>query len=335
MKGLLYLLFISQLMGCVSSSSDVTIATINNKPIFQNEVDSSINNLLFEELDKIYGFRKGSLDNIISQRLIEFETKRSGLSVSNYFSSYFEHTITNQLVLEEIYRYKYDSLITGQANGHLCVFPINSHYGKQFLIKDLKQKLVKQLFDSLKKQYNVQYFLTPPLKQTINTKNCLKQTNGNFNSKVTFTVISSFDCKSCIEISPAIKAIFDKYKSQVKFEFIYFEPIISLKTMFAEVLEKNGADYNIISKLYIKTHNSDTSAIFEIIDDPKYHNNFVIQSLSDTTLKRSIKQSMDQLSEQGISKTPSFLINNRLISSFVDGHDLEKVIISTINDIQN
>lgn len=181
--------------------------------------------------------------------------------------------------------------------------------------------------DSIILKYNLQINLKEPLSPYISTKNIDAYFNGNLKSAITIWEIINPECDLCNIAAERIKPLYKKYKTKIRFGYILYSndnAFSSQALLYA--LEKNKYEDLYIS--LVSLNQIDTIAIY---DEMKKLNldinefNQQIPYLKERTLKTNIR-----IQQQGINKTPTILINNRLIYNPLDTNYIKRVIESQL-----
>lgn len=148
---------------------------------------------------------------------------------------------------------------------------------------------------------------------------------GEGKAGVTFTEYGDFQCPACELYYPAVEQAFQKYGSQVTFQFRNF-PLTSLHqnafagARAAEAASKQGKFWDMYKQLYDNQNtwagSTKVSSIFESYAQQLGLN--VAQFKKDyasTAVNNIIRADMAAGDKLGVSSTPTFLLNGKVIQN--------------------
>lgn len=172
-----------------------------------------------------------------------------------------------------------------------------------------------------------------------------QHTRGEGNKKVTLTEYGDFQCPACGGFYPIVEQVFEKYKSDITFEFKNFplrsiHPHAMLAHRSAEAASNQGKFWEMYGLLYQNqqswTSLPDPSSTFKSyaqsldLDMAKYEADVKSQATNDI-----INADIAAGTKLDVSSTPTFLINGKIVENPRDVAGFEKLIDDAIKQSGN
>ncbi|HAF27773.1 MAG TPA: hypothetical protein DCG75_01885 [Bacteroidales bacterium] len=308
-------------------------AFINDSLITIQELDNSVQQELYDELNRIYAIRKVSLDYMITEKIFEIEAKKAGVTVENYINKYYYDNLTDNLLTSFIKKNKLESGII-ELKRTLRLVNINSPEGEKLLYKEYKNYLRKHLADSLRLAYNIKINLTPPQSPSFSLNKIFAHYRGNLNSKVIMLEISDLECSSCKESYPIFKQIYDKYKDQVKFGFTHFSSYVSVSAIACECASLQGKFWEMHDSIFELSNLPDTTAIMNIAKKMGLDINQFRIDFKDSTIVSNIENNFRNIHDKGIYATPTIIINNKAIFNSASLEEIENLLSQELGKLE-
>lgn len=224
-----------------------------------------------------------------------------------------EQTITQELYekLYEIYLLRKDAV-----NNHIRLTLMKNHKKDAFLP-----------MDSIIAKYKIQINLKEPQSPYIPLKNIDIYFKGNSQSPITILEIINPECDLCNILSQRMTPLYERYKTKVRFGYaLYSKDNAFSSQALIYALQKNK--YEELYTNLITAHQIDTTTIYNEMKKLKLdinEFNMRISYLQEQTLKTNMI-----IQQQGINKTPTLLINNRLVYNPLDTNNIRKIIESQL-----
>lgn len=295
------------------------VAKIGEEIIIQGDVDAIVEQELYDEFYRIYIVRKIALDDFIKNYLIEKEARKLGKSGDEFLNDYFKNKINEDSIriFAKSQKIDYVPKITRSLN----YYHIESDEGARILVKEYKNYLIDRLVDSLKKVSEVKIYLAPPLKPRIELSTNLMHVRGNLNSECIFILISDLECSKCRENDYLFNKIYNKYKDNVKFEFIHFASYVSLCAMATECASKQNRFWEMKDSIMNLSNIPDTSEVMRIAENLNLDIQQFKKDLNDSEIRNQLESNYEILKRKGIYAVPTILINGNFVfdpSSFIE-----------------
>lgn len=310
-------------------SNSRIIAYIDSTPITYDQIDSKISQEIYDELSRIYMIRKIALDEAIKEQIINTEASKHNLSPDQYITSLYAREIKNGSIQRFIEVNHYEKKIP-ILERTLVFYDLKSKEGNETLIKRFKESLVKELTDSLRKIYKTTILLSPPVPPPIKIENLLVHYKGNINSKVTFLIVSDFECEMCRKFNYVFDSLYFKYKDKVRFAYTNFGSSVTSSAIASESAAKQGNFWEMHDSLYALKNLPDTNDIFRIVDNLKINTDNFKKDFRDETTKRNLENNLQLLINSGIYATPTIMINNRPVFNSSSMGEVEQILLNTL-----
>jgi len=321
------------LCSCTNQSDRQIAAKIQDHEIFYDQIDSTINQYLSDELDAIYFARKMAMDKIIDNYVLEHEARKVNKSSEEYFNLYFNSL--PQIKWDSFHNKVIgpDTMAPIVKNGRYISISLNTDEGKRYMEETFRRKMRNELIDSLKKLNKINIYLSPPLKQYINLDKAEKNFTRTTSSKNVLTIISDYECTSCRSHFLIFKNLISRNADKLNVEKIYYSDDVHLCAMAAMAASRQNKLKEYEDILYTTQFNSEDTSFFERV--AVNLNLDIVQfnaDLKNSENRSRLKQSLEYLNKIGIRNTPSVLINHRLISNYSTDDQVEAAILREINE---
>jgi predicted DsbA family dithiol-disulfide isomerase len=213
-----------------------------------------------------------------------------------------------------------------EFKGGLRIYSTNTIKGHEVLVERYKKSLVDNFVDSLKNLHKIEILLTEPKSPKIRINDLLVHYKGNLKSKVSFIVVSDFECDMCREYHPIFDSIFKKYKTVIKFGFVNYGSYVTPSALATECANNQGKFWNFHDSIFSLTRIPDTTRLFKIaksldLNMTKFNNDFFEGKLSN-----KIEKSLLDVRSAGIYGTPTILINDKIIFNSSSVNEIVKIL---------
>ena len=297
--------------GCHFKQESNKIVSINGKSVTYNEIDHTIKNKLYDELYKIYVYRKIALDVYVEDILLEGESKKEKISkdefIENYLNINYSEIKLGKFIEEN------NLQLVPDIKRNLRYFNVNSPEGKEIVKKYYLEYLIDQLIDSLKKVSNIKIYLTPPISPFIADNFKFIHYRGNSNSPITFIEVSDPECDNCRKNADLYNYFFEKYKEKVKFGFVSFSSYANLYAVALECESSKEAFWEFKDLLYKSETLLDTTDVLRIAGDLGINKLQLEKEIKEGFVNNKLEENFKTISSFGIYATPTIIINNKAV----------------------
>jgi len=284
------------------------VAKIGDAVITEGELRTEVENELKSIETQIYAIKQEGLRRLIEKKLIEADAKAKGMSADALLAK--ETTSKVAKVTDD------DAKKFHEQNKER----IQGSYDQlkdriRTFLQERNQRQAREAFVSgLRKQAKVAILLEPP-RVDIPVDN--SPIRGSENAPVTIIEFSDFECPFCRRSQSTIAAIKEKYPKQVRWVFKDFPLSFHQRAMPAALASRCAGDqgkyWEYHDKLFSGTGLADEDLkryAKEIgLDENKFGDCLAAQRF-----REGVNADMKQGQAVGVSGTPAFFINGRMLS---------------------
>ncbi|MDA3818653.1 MAG: thioredoxin domain-containing protein [Prolixibacteraceae bacterium] len=297
------------------SGQDDVVAYLNKRPIRINEVDSLIN-------DQIYELRLNAIKPIISKLVLEDEANKQKLTLEQLIKIEINSKI-KEITQNDIDKYIIEnSLIKCDTNSIV-----------KYLEAIERQKRKFAFTDSLLNNHSLKVKMQPPNYRTINTDGLYYHDITNNKSNVNIYIISDYRCPACQYIHKDITSLFTKYNNSVNFRFVYYSDYIDKSAIACEA----AANQNKFNQMYNLIFNysdylTNSAIYYDFADSISLDIDKFCTDMNDPHMYNNIMRNKEILIKQNIFATPTFIVNGKVLDGKYASHYLEDVILNELSE---
>jgi protein-disulfide isomerase len=323
------------LLGCSTSAqqnrkpapTDV-VATVGTASITLEEVDekalqepaSSFGSLRLAQA--IYEARRAAADEIVGNRLLDEEAKRRGIARSALFEQEISSQVTGVTDADISAWYQANPQRVQGASLDQVRAPI-----RQLLTQERMAAARDAYLDKLKAKTPVRIMLEPP-RASVKAGN--SPAKGPANAPIEVIEFADFECPYCLAAAPTVKRVLDTYGDRIRFVFRNFplqtHPRARPAAEAAQCANEQGKFWPYHDRLFedpkkLGDPDLKQTAVDLGLDAAKFNACF------DSHKYQSVVDSDAQAgSEAGVSGTPAFFINGRLLTGAQPFENFKRVI---------
>lgn len=337
MKSIIVILIGLALLSCNSREKSnsfiaqkAVAATIDSIPIFVDSVDQTIQQELYDELNRIYLVRKIATQQLIKKKLLEIEANKHGISVDKLEKRIYGK-INNDSLVNFAKQTSYPDAVP-ELRETLVFHDINSPEGLALLTTRYKKSLMEQFIDSVRGLHTVKELLQAPLSPKVSLGNVIThyKSEQNSKSKIVMMVISDFDCHACREHNPLFNELYQKYKDKIQLGFTHYSSYISHSAIASECASNQGKFWQMHDSIFAAKSIPDSTMLFEMAKNLNLNMNQFQRDYRSVEIKEKIRESMLKLESAGIYGTPTILINGRLIFNNSSLEEIESLLLQEL-----
>jgi protein-disulfide isomerase len=293
------------------------VARISGQTITAGELDDSVKKELAQleqqYQEQRYQLRRQALDTMLRRRAFEAKAKQKNMTA--------EELVTKEIAdkIPEPSDEEMKALYERAKAGGQQLPPFDQVKGDiaRFIKSQKGQGAIVDYYDNLKKEMGIEVLLPPyePPKVAVDATGPSK---GPATAPVTIVEFSDFECPYCVKAEPTVKALLAKYPNQVKLVYRDFPlPMHSHAPKAAEAAHcagDQGKYWEMHEKLFSNAQK------LELADLKAYARDLGIDGAKfDRCLESNEKAPLVEKNrkageEAGVTGTPAFFINGRLIS---------------------
>lgn len=293
------LLVLTVLLCSCSKGNKEVVAEINGHKLYASELSQVTTQETFDLLNMAYEIKSRALDDLIKQKLIEYEAIDRGVLTDEFLNAYIDSVMVDP----------------------------TKEYMEDLLAKNrVRSVLIRHLADSLFNRAQIKRYIYPPKQPNCVVADLCVQYRGNLDAATHLIVASDFNCKRCAEFEKTLKRIYDKYHDRVKFGFINFADEPNLASLACEAAGKYGKFWEFHDAIFSYDALPDSAYIFDLaralgLDVSAYKQDVLSAETYD-----KVNHTIDKLMERGLFATPTIIINNRLVYITNSYEELTKLL---------
>jgi len=287
------------------------LALINDEAIFADEVERPLGAQISKLEEQIYALKRQRLEGLIQMRLLATEAAKRGLSVP----ALIEAEVTTKIspvTDQEIETYY-------QANK--AKYPGNNYRETiRSQLENQRRGARQQAFiQALRAQANIVINLKPPPIYRADVSAGSTPIRGSANAPVTIIEFSDFHCPYCKKVQPTLSRILSEYGDRVRLAYRDFpldqlHPSARKAAEAARCSNDQGKFWEFHDKLYGGGTDASPETLTRLAREIDMDMVAFQQCLSTGKHRSDIDRDIQEASSLGVTGTPGFFINGRLIS---------------------
>jgi protein-disulfide isomerase len=296
-------------------------ATIGATSISLAELDSTVGARLNRLRTDEYNIRRGVLEDLIATKLIDAEAARRHVTTEELFKTEIEAKITQPDVaeIEPVYdgvADKYPGMTKDQVLAQIADGMRRQRIGAR------RAQFVKEL----RAAAGVKVNLEPP-RVAVKADGPAR---GGASAAVTIVEFSDFECPFCGHAVETLQQVEKTYGNNVRIVFRDY-PLFSHRTAkraaeAAHCAEEQGKFWEMHDRLFTKGGPLTDPDLYRFASQAGIDHDKFDQCLTSGKYKEAWKPSQDEGNRVGVTSTPSFFINGRMIVGAA-GYDVFSKII--------
>jgi protein-disulfide isomerase len=296
-------------------------ATIGNTAISLSDLDTEIGARLNRLRTDEYNIRRAVLEEMIATKLIDAEAARRHVTANELFKTEIEAKITPPDVAE----------IEPVYDGVADKYPGMT---KDQVLADIAGGMRRQRITARRAQYIKELRAAAGVKVNLEPPRVAVKgdgpSRGSATAPVTIVEFSDFECPFCGHAVETLQQVEKKYGDNVRIVFRDY-PLASHRTAkraaeAAHCADELGKFWEMHDRLFSKGGPLTDADLYRFATQAGIDRNKFDQCLTSGKYKEAWKVSQDEGNRVGVTSTPSFFINGRMIVGAA-GYDLFARII--------
>jgi protein-disulfide isomerase len=265
-----------------------------------------------EHAERVYSVRKVALDRLIEKRLIAQKAKAAGLTAEQLIDRDVNAKIAppTEAKIQAVYE-------EGKQGGRELP-PLAEIRGDivRYLNEQEGGPVRKAFIDQLRAGVDIQTLLAPPQYPKV-AVNATGPSKGNAKAPVTIVEFSDFECPYCIQAEETVERVLAEYPDKVRLVYRDYPLPFHHKAIKASEAAHCADEQGKYWAMHGKLFSSQALAVTELkeharelgLDGAKFD-----KCLDSGAKAKVIEASKKAGEEAGVSGTPAFFINGRMIS---------------------
>jgi protein-disulfide isomerase len=276
------------------------------------DVDAKLGNTLAKLQEQIFRLRQQQLDALIDQKLLESEAARRGVTNAALVQSEIMSQVP-PVTSEEVSRFFEEN--RAKLQGDLAALEAQI---RNFLLAQRVAARQKEFLKSLRGSADIQIFLTAPSIVRADVATAGAPIRGASTAPVTIVEFSDFHCPFCRRVQPVLDELRSRYGEKIKIVYRDFpldtlHPQARAAAEAANCAHEQGRFWEFHDKLF----RNDPDASPEALDRFAAEVGIDVKAFSacrtSGKYKTSIQASSQEGAQLGITGTPTFFVNGRIL----------------------
>jgi protein-disulfide isomerase len=298
------------------------IATVDGQAITEDDLAPLVQGQLRPLRDQEYQIKKKALENLISQKVLEAEAKKKGLTADKLLEQEVDSKVPEPTDVEinAVYAVQKDQLNR----------PLEEVKPQlQQNLKRAKIQIARQEYSArLREQAKIAVLMSPPRVQVTFDP---KRVKGNPKARVMIVEFSDFQCPYCGQVEATLKSVLAKHEGTVALAFrdmpiSQIHPFAQGAAEAARCAGEQGKFWEYHDLLFADQGALDRSGLIakaaKLQLDPQQFETCI----SSEKYKSQVQQDNQEGMRAGVSGTPGFFINGVFISGAQPEAAFDKII---------
>ncbi len=287
------------------------VAIVGGEPITAAQFEELAGPRLFAARTQEYNQKRALLDDAIDAKLLDKEGKARGISADELIRVEVDAKVPAVTEADQKEFYEKNKPRFGNTPEADALKQIEAGLRQQ-RARDRRMVFVKELRDKV----GVQILLDPP-RVAVNAAQ--DPAKGPAAAPVTIVEFSDFQCPYCSRVNPTLKQVEEKYGDKLRVVFRDF-PLVQIHKDAAKAAEagecahEQGKFWEMHDRLFANQSKLQVEALKQTateigLDAEKFN-----QCLDSAKYASEVQQDVDEGARYGVTGTPAFFINGRLLS---------------------
>lgn len=287
-------------------------AEVNGRAITSADVDAKLGGNLAKLQEQIFSLRQKQLDAMIDQALLEDEAAKRRVTVAALIQAEITSRVT-PVTAEEVATFHEENKAKLKGDAATIEGQI-----RNFLAAQRIQARQQEYLKSLRASANIAVFLTPPPTFRTEVKTDGAPFRGASNAPVTVVEFSDFHCPFCRRVQPVLDQLLAKYGDKVRIVYRDY-PIDRLHAQARTVAEasrcasEQGKFWEFHDKVFASAPDSSQATLNRFAQEVGMEVAAFEACRAATKYKASVEESIQEGTKLGITGTPTFFINGRVL----------------------
>ena len=277
-----------------------------------------------------YNLLQQKLEDLISQRLLAQEAKKRAITVEQLLRQEVDAKVpkvTEDEVSKFIAQRPAQASRMDQAEVRLRVW--------DHLQSDKINQQRQDYLQRLRERYKVTVYLKEPATARVQIDSRRGFTRGRKDAPVVIVQFSDFQCSFCKAVLPTITEVMARYPGNVKWVFRDF-PIQSLHPTAHKAHEaarcagEQGKFWEYHDLLFQRTPRHSPQDLVRYASEIKLDSSLFSRCLESNKFQAEVAKDLHEGNRLGVSVTPTFFINGRLLEGDLPSTSFQKLIDSEL-----
>jgi protein-disulfide isomerase len=287
-------------------------AEVNGRAITSADVDAKLGGNLAKLQEQIFSLRQKQLDAMIDQALLEDEAAKRHVTVAALVQAEITSRVA-PVTADEIAKFHEENKAKLKGDATTLEGQI-----KNFLAAQRVQARQQEYLKSLRASANIAVFLTPPAAFRAEVKTAGAPFRGGSHAPVTVVEFSDFHCPFCRRVQPVLTQLLTKYGEKIRIVYRDY-PIDRLHGQARAVAEasrcavEQGKFWEFHDKVFAGAPDASQATLNRFAQETGMDLAAFETCRAANKYKTSVEESIQEGTKLGITGTPTFFINGRML----------------------
>ena len=313
------------------AGSDEIVATVDGQPITNADLRKALGRNLASLETQVYDLKKQQLDELIGRKLLAAEAVRRGMT------------------LEALERQEIESKVAPVTQSDIAAFvaanrsripgdPAKYTDRIRAFLAGQRSAAAREAFVGTlrgKSRVDIRLAEPPAFRAELNIDGA--PVRGDVNAPVTIVEFSDFHCPYCRAVQPTLRQVLAKYPGKVRLVYKHV-PLDSLHPQARRASEaswcanEQGRFWEFHDRVYAASADASDAALARFVSEASLDKAAFQTCLASGRAGAPIERDVEQGSEHGLTGTPGFFVNGRLLSGNQPLSAFEQVIDEELKD---
>lgn len=315
-----------------AKTNDSVIAKIEDRTITADEIEKPIAAKIYPLEEKIYKMKRQQLQQIVNNILLEKEAARHGLSVQ-------------QLVDKEVLS---KGIEISEEEVETALKENRNNLPPGEISPDIKSKIVDYLAtqkayrgindyaQNLGDKFGLQIYLREPPLPEVTIATGGDPVSGPENAHVTVVEFSDYNCSACKQHHDTVQQLRKKYDGKIRWVFKHLpqdkEHPSAKAAEAALCADDQGKFWEFNDLLFSSDTNLSPEQIKQYGILTELDMDTFDQCVGARSHRKDIERNMKEAREAGVSMTPSFVINGKLVQGGPTADSFSAIVDKSLNE---
>jgi protein-disulfide isomerase len=308
---------------------ETVVARIDGEAVTAAELDQQVKGPLtradIEYRERVHELRSQGLEQLVDRRLLEREAKKEGMTPE----ALLEREVAAQLgqPSDEDVRALYDQAVAAGQR----LPPLEAIRGEvaEFLVNRQREEKLDDFHGRLRADAKIEVLLPAPILPRVEV-DATGPSIGAADAPVTIVAFSDYECPFCQKADPAVKQVLEAYKGKVRLVYREFplpnHPHAQKASEAALCAHDQGKYWEMHDRLFENQHALGVEALKGYARDLALDGERFDHCLDSDAKRADVKAGLKAGEMAGVSGTPAFFVNGRLLSGAVPFERFKEVI---------
>jgi protein-disulfide isomerase len=294
-----------------AAGGERVVATVDGQPVTLAQVEEVAGSRLSQLRNQEYQLRRQALDEVIARRLAEKEAAARGISADELMRTEVEAKVPAITEAEQKAFYEQNKGRFGAMPEAEALKQIETYFRQQ-RVRERQQQYVGEL----KARSGVRIMLEAP-RVAVDASD--DPSKGPATAPVTIVEFSDFQCPFCARVNPTLQKVKETYGDTVRVVFRDF-PLLQIHPQAAKAAEaatcanEQGKFWEMHDRLFANQQKLQVADLKQYAVELGLNAESFNQCLDSGKHEAEWKKDLEDGAKYGLSGTPAFFINGRLIS---------------------